>query len=120
MFIYSMEQGKTYKKNFNVYDHAVSLRSDVYERNFPGSISTLDLQTSNGYIDMITRNYWHVSAGQYYLLFFAFPLRKNGVVANGCTWPGGGIYGDAYYHENIWAIVCQVASNTIVNTYSWD
>lgn len=47
---------------------------------------------------MITRNYWDVTAGQYYILFFGFPLRNNGVVTNGCTYPGGVIYGNAYYH----------------------
>jgi hypothetical protein len=69
---------------------------------------------------MISRNWWDISAGQYYLLFFGFPLRKNGVVTNGCSWPGGGIYGNAYFHENIWAIVCEVSSNTISNSYAWN
>lgn len=99
IFIYSVEQGKTYKKNFNVYDNAVQLRSDNgYNRDYAGDISTATLQTSNGNIDMISRNWWDLVAGHYYILFFGFPLRKNGLVSNGCTWPGGGVYGHAYYH----------------------
>ncbi len=69
-----------------------------YNRDYAGSISTFNLQTSGGHIDMITRNWWDLSAGQYYILFFSFPLRNNGLVSNGCTWPGGSVYGNAYYH----------------------
>lgn len=97
------------------------MRSDVqYNLDWVGDISTSNLQTPNGNIDLIARNYWNVVAGQYYILFFNFPLRKNGVVSNGCTYPGGGVYGDAYYHENIWAIVCEVTVNTISNGPAWN
>jgi hypothetical protein len=60
---------------------------------------------------MIWRNYWAMGAGDYLILFFGFPLRNNGIVANGCTNPiDGSTYGDAYYHQNIWAIVCTINS----------
>lgn len=85
-----------------------------------GDISSSSLQTPNGNIDMIARNYWNVGSGQYYILFFSFPLRNNGVVSNGCSYPNGGVYGDAYYHGNIWAIVCVVTSNTISNGPAWN
>jgi len=64
------------------------------------------LQTPSGYIDMISRNWFDLVAGQYYILFFGFPLRQNGLISNGCAWPGSTVYGNAYYHQNIWAIVC--------------
>lgn len=116
-----MQQGKAYKKNFNVYENAVQLRSDTqYNLDYSGDISTSTLQTPDGNIDMVARNYWNVVAGQYYILFFNFPLRNNGVVVGGCTTTGGTVYGDAYYHENIWAIVCQVTSSTISNGNAWN
>lgn len=55
---------------------------------------------------MISRNWFDLVAGQYYILFFGFPLRQNGLISNGCAWPGSTVYGNAYYHQNIWAIVC--------------
>jgi hypothetical protein len=57
------------------------------------------LQSSSTSIDLIARNYFDIAAGSYYLLFFGFPLRRNGVVTNGCINPINGYsYGDAYYH----------------------
>lgn len=41
------------------------------------------------------------------MLFFGFPLRNNGLVSNACKrLSDGNIVGNAYYHQNIWAIVC--------------
>ena len=71
------------------------------------------MQTSGSTIYLISRNVYNIYAGEYYLLFFNFPLRNNGVVSNGCTSNSGSVYGDAYYHESIWAIVCTVTSTTI-------
>jgi hypothetical protein len=65
------------------------------------------------YIDMITRNYWTLSSGDYYIMYFNFPLRNNGLVSSGCTYPGGSVYGNAYYHQNLWIIVCAVTSTAI-------
>ena len=63
---------------------------------------------------MISRNYWDVNSGEYYILYFNFPLRNNGKITNGCTYPGTStIYGHAFYHGNLWAIVCQVTSSAI-------
>ncbi len=101
IFVYSMEQGKTYKKNFNLYDNAVHIRYDnpIPDRSYPGSISVTNLQTQSTTIDLIARNYYNVNVGQYYVLFFKFPLRKNGKVTNGCTNPiNSNVYGPAYYH----------------------
>lgn len=75
---------------------------DLYD----GDFSTSSLQTSSSTINLIARNNYNLKNGDFYLLFFAFPLRKNGRQADGCGHPNGTIYGDAYYHENIWAIVC--------------
>jgi hypothetical protein len=61
---------------------------------------------------MITRNVWDVCKGDYYVVLFKFPLRINGLVSGGCTYPGGGTYGDAYYHQNLWLIVCAVTHAT--------
>jgi hypothetical protein len=71
------------------------------------------LQTSGTYIDMITRNYYTVDISEFYVMFFSFPLRNNGEITNGCTSPGGTVYGNAVYHQNLWAIVCKATSNTI-------
>lgn len=63
---------------------------------------------------MITRNYYTLSSSEYYVVFFKFPLRNNGVYSNACTYPpNGAIYGDAIYHLNLWAIVCSVSSTSI-------
>lgn len=63
---------------------------------------------------MITRNYWTIGSGDYYVVLFNFPLRVNGLVSSGCVEPGSTAYGNAYYHQNLWAIVCAVSgSNSI-------
>jgi hypothetical protein len=72
------------------------------------------LQTSGMFIDMITRNQWNLGQGDYYVVLFNFPLRVNGLQSGACTYPGGGTYGDAYYHQNLWAIVCAVTSSVNV------
>jgi hypothetical protein len=121
LFVYSNEQGTNYKTNFNVYDNAVYLQSYYVDYTNPGSISASNnMQTSGTTIDMITRNYQQLNAGDYYVLVFGFPLRNNGLVSNGCSWPGGTAYGDAYYHYNLWVIVCAVtnAANPISNYFA--
>ncbi len=62
---------------------------------------------------MVARNYWDLALNSYYLLFFNFPLRNNGMVSSGCTDRGSTTYGDAYYHSNIWAIVCKANTNIL-------
>ena len=64
------------------------------------------LQTSNMNLDMISRNYYTLVSGQYYVIHFNFPLRNNGIITNGCTTTGGTVYGNAVYHLNLWIIVC--------------
>ena len=75
------------------------MRSDVYNLALQGNLAPTYLQTTGSSISMIWRNYFSMAAGDYLLLFFGFPLRKNGIAANGCTNPiDGSTYGDAYYH----------------------
>ena len=62
---------------------------------------------------MITRNYYTTDSSSFYIIFFGFPLRNNGVITNGCTSTGGTVYGDAIYHANHWAIVCKTNVNNI-------
>lgn len=99
-FVYSQEQGTTHRTNFDVIENAVFLRKDSYNWNDVGGIysQSAALQTSSSYIDMITRNNWNLGQGDYYVILFNFPLRVNGLITSGCTYPGGGVYGDAYYH----------------------
>ena len=66
------------------------------------------------YLDLITRNNYNVNQGEYYVIFFSFPLRNNGLISNGCTYPGGSTYGDAIYHLNNWVIVCSVTTGTAI------
>lgn len=75
----------------------------------------MTLQTQNTYFDQISRNYWNLGVGSAYVMYFNFPLRVNGMVTNGCTNPSNGaiIYGPAYYHENLWTIVCLITSTTL-------
>lgn len=65
------------------------------------------------FIDMISRNTYNINPSEFYILFFNFPLRNNGIVSNGCRYPGSSTYGDAVYHLNLWAIVCTVTGATI-------
>jgi len=63
---------------------------------------------------MITRNSQTLSSGDYYVIQFGFPLRMNGQHVDSCRYPiNGNIYGDAYYHENLWIIVCKIDANSI-------
>ncbi len=61
---------------------------------------------------MITRNKENIKKGDYYVILFNFPIRNNGLVSNACKNPGGQVYGDAYYHQNLWAIVCLVTHDS--------
>lgn len=97
-------------------ENAVHLRSDVYTKTDVGNPTSQNaqLQTSGMYFSMTTRNYWTLSAGDYYILYFNFPLRNNGLISNGCTSiTGSSVYGDAYYHQNLWIIVCAVTTSNI-------
>lgn len=72
------------------------------------------MQRSGVFIDLISRNVWNLDNGDSYVMYFSFPLRNNGRVTNGCTYPGTStIYGDAWYHGNLWAIVCKVSPTAI-------
>lgn len=114
-FIYSQEQGTTVRTNFDVIENAVFLRADTYIYSDVGWVRSQNqqLQTSSVYIDMITRNVWNVVSGDYYVIFFNFPIRNNGFFSGACTYPGSSTYGDAYYHQNLWVIICAVNSATI-------
>jgi hypothetical protein len=71
-------------------------------------------QTPGTYIDMISRNNWGVGAGDYLVILFNFPIRVNGKVTGGCTYPGTAtVYGDAYYHQNLWLIICAVTTTAV-------
>jgi hypothetical protein len=114
-FIYSYEQGTLIRTNFDVIENAILLRKDYDTR----ASDWIDLYSQNGrqqtpgvYVDMITRNTANIGKGDYYVILFNFPLRNNGVVSSGCSYPGGVIYGDAYYHQNLWIIVCLVTHNS--------
>lgn len=65
---------------------------------------------------MISRNVWSLNAGDYYVMFFGFPIRNNGQFVSACTYPGSYTYGDAYYHQNLWVVVCAITTTT--NTLS--
>ena len=62
---------------------------------------------------MVARNSYTTDSASYYLIYFGFPLRNNGVVSNGCSYPGGSTYGDAIYHSNHWAIICKTNVNNM-------
>jgi len=114
-FIYTVEQGTTYKTNFDVVENAVYLRSDYASRNQVANPASQNgrLQTSGMYLDMISRNSYTTDSSSFYIIFFGFPLRNNGVISNGCTNTGGTAYGDAIYHANHWAIVCKTDVNNL-------
>lgn len=113
-FIYSREQGTTYRSNFDVIENAVYIRSDVTTVTDGIWLYSAgqQLQTSGTSINMITRNPWGIGSGDYYVILFGFPLRNNGLVSSACINPSNSnVYGDAYYHQNLWVIVC--ALNTV-------
>lgn len=91
------------------------MRADYANRNQPANPGSQNgqLQTSGIYLDLITRNNYNINVGEYYVIFFSFPLRNNGVISSGCTYPGSSTYGDAIYHLNNWVIVCSVTVNAI-------
>ena len=115
-FIYSVEQGSTVRTNFDVIENAVFLRNDYNTYNdVAGAFSTQqNLQNSGVGLNLISRNSWNINGGSYYVVYFNFPLRNNGKVSGGCTYPNNSsYYGDAYYHLNNWVIVCAVANNAM-------
>lgn len=82
--------------------------------DYSGNIPTAQLQTQNTYIDLTARNQVTIITGDFYILFFGFPLRNNGIVSNACKRISDGlVLGPAYYHQNIWAIVCEFTSNSL-------
>lgn len=106
-----------YKTNFNVVEKAVHLRNSHIPtpKSEVGNIATGagKMQTQGTYIDLITRNEYDVNVGEFYVLFFNFPLRNNGQVVDGCSYPSSTVYGDAWYHQNLWVIVCAVDNSAI-------
>lgn len=119
-FIYSVEQGTTYKTNFDVIENAVYLRADYTTKNDAAYIITGSgqLQTSSTHMDMVTRNNNDIVKGEYYVIFFSFPIRNNGLISGGCTYPGNVTYGDAIYHLNNWVIICSVTTSNSINVYA--
>ena len=72
------------------------------------------MQTQGTYIEVTARNQVTTTSEDYYTMFFSFPLRNNGVVSNGCKTSGGGTtLGNAYYHQNLWIIVCDFTVNNL-------
>ena len=67
------------------------------------------LQTSGIYVQMVSRNHVTIAVGGYYVIQFNFPIRNNGMFSGACIDPSSGnAYGDAYYHLNLWVIVCHL------------
>ena len=91
------------------------MRSDLSSKTDVGRTysNTQRLQTSGSYIDMVSRNVYNTDTATYYVVFFGFPLRNNGVVSNACTDTSNNVYGDAVYHSNHWAIVCYMTDRTM-------
>ena len=110
-----VEQGTAYYTHFDVAENAVHLRSDVATKSDVANTysSGQRLQTSGTHIDMITRNTYSSDSSTYYLIYFGFPLRNNGVITNGCTDTSNNVYGNAIYHSNHWAIVCTFTQRNI-------
>lgn len=78
------------------------------------------MQTSGTYIELTARNQVTISTEDFYILFFTFPLRNNGIIASGCKSSGGGtVLGSAYYHQNLWVIVCDFTSNALGTPANW-
>ena len=114
-FIYTVEQGTTYYTNFDVAENAVFVRIDYNTKTDVANPVSQNqkLQTSGMYLDMISRNTYTTDSASYYLIYFGFPLRNNGVVSNGCTTTSGTVYGDAIYHSNHWAIICKTTNTNL-------
>lgn len=54
-----------------------------------------------------------------YLIKFNFPLRVNGKFTGACMNNAQTVvYGDAYYHQNIRAIICKVTTTTVPSQIS--
>ena len=124
-FVYTSDLDTMYKTNFATVENAVYLRNTFTSGTVvsnSGSFITPanELQTSNTYLQMVGRNIWSTTSEDYYLLFFNFPLRVNGVVTGGCTDTSGNVYGNAYYHKYLWVIVCDFTSRNmgVSNSYA--
>lgn len=123
-FIYSLNTNTMFKSNFNTVENAVYLRNTFHATayNTNGNIGSpaYQLQTSGTYIELIARNQVTTTSEDYYALFFSFPLRNNGIVSNGCKSAGGGTtFGNAYYHQNLWIIVCDFTVNNLGAPAGW-
>ena len=75
--------------------------------------SPSNMQSQGTYIELTARNQVTVTSEDFYILFFGFPLRNNGIITNGCKTPGGTTYGNAYYHQNLWIIICDFTVNNM-------
>lgn len=122
-FIYSMNTNTMYKSNFNTVENSVYLRNTYHAVRYDtnGNIySPSNLQTQGSYIELTARNQVSTTSEDLYALFFNFPLRNNGVVSNGCKTPGGAtVFGNAYYHQNLWIIVCDFTVNNMGTPSNW-
>lgn len=117
-FIYSQNINSMFKSNFNVVENAVWIQDDSDTPNDINATSsvtsgTSQQQSENTYIQFTSRGSQTTTSQTYYTIMFNFPLRKNGKVGSGCQNTGGTVFGDAYYHYNLWTIVCTFTSNNM-------
>lgn len=76
--------------------------------------STNQLQTQSTFLRMIARASVSTTSEDFYVYFFGFPLRNNGIITNGCKSQDGSVnLGNAYYHENLYVIVCDFTVNNL-------
>jgi hypothetical protein len=60
-----------------------------------------------------------MSSNDFYIMFFNFPLRTNGIFSNACQNTGGTALGNAYYHQYLWVIVCDFTVNNLGAPSGW-
>lgn len=101
-FIYSQNTNTMFKSNFNTVENAVYLRNvDLASNNDASgyiSTGTNRLQTQGTYLALTARISVTTTSEDFFIMFFAFPLRNNGMIASGCKRTDGTTLGNAYYH----------------------
>jgi hypothetical protein len=110
VIVYTQDINNLYKTHYVLVENAILVRNSgdltiTYNANVRSANQYM--QTPSTYIQMTAKNPATLAIGDAYVLFFGFPLRVNSKFSNACTdLSGSTVYGDAYYHYNLWTIVC--------------
>ena len=116
LIVYSFDPFYFQKTNFNLVNGALMITNEenILAPNGYFNPASYQYQMPNEDLTFGDAHTDDILDGDAYILRFNFPIRVNGLQTGACKSADGlTVYGDAYYHENLRAIVCKIIGTTI-------